>query len=123
VAGQHGRLIRATTRDFKPVDHHAPHSIAARKRIVLAHDNDVTLGDAVAAEPKVDARLLADKLAETVREAVCRPPGHWQRPRPVPSRSASRLRRDIGPAPATRGSIGATRGRCLARLRVLPEAP
>ena len=44
-------------------------SLAARKRVVLGHD-EVELTSVVAYEPEVDERLLADERAQVVREAV-----------------------------------------------------
>ena len=97
-------------------------SLAARKRVVLGHD-DAELGDAVAHEPEVDARLLADERAQVVRDALSRLPRRWQRllemlmaDPPVPYAEIS----DQLDLPI--GSIGPTRGRCLARLRVLLQA-
>jgi RNA polymerase sigma factor (sigma-70 family) len=101
-------------------------SLAARKRVVLGHD-DVDLGTVAAAAtaptPEVDERLLADERDQVVRDAMSRLPGRWQRllemlmaDPPVPYTEISdRLGLPIG-------SIGPTRGRCLARLRVLLQA-
>lgn len=101
-------------------------SLAARKRIVLGHD-DVDLGTVAAAAtahtPEVDERLLADERDQVVRDAMSRLPGRWQRllemlmaDPPVPYTEISdQLGLPIG-------SIGPTRGRCLARLRVLLQA-
>jgi RNA polymerase sigma factor (sigma-70 family) len=101
-------------------------SLAARKRVVLGHD-DVDLGTVAAAatahSPEVDERLLADERDQVVRDAMSRLPGRWQRllemlmaDPPVPYTEISdQLGLPIG-------SIGPTRGRCLARLRVLLQA-
>jgi RNA polymerase sigma factor (sigma-70 family) len=101
-------------------------SLAARKRVVLGHD-DVDLGTVAAAAtahtPEVDERLLADERDQVVRDAMSRLPGRWQRllemlmaDPPVPYTEISdQLGLPIG-------SIGPTRGRCLARLRVLLQA-
>lgn len=101
-------------------------SLAARKRVVLGHD-DVDLGTVAAAAtaptPEVDERLLADERDQVVRDAMSRLPGRWQRllemlmaDPPVPYTEISdQLGLPIG-------SIGPTRARSLARLRVLLEA-
>jgi RNA polymerase sigma factor (sigma-70 family) len=101
-------------------------NLAARKRLVLGHD-DTELGTAAAAAiapvPEVDERLLADERDQVVRDAMSRLPGRWQRlmemlmaDPPVPYTEISdQLGLPIG-------SIGPTRGRCLDRLRVLLQA-
>lgn len=101
-------------------------NLAARKRLVLGHD-DTELGTAavaaVAHAPEVDERLLADERDQVVRDAMSRLPGRWQRlmemlmaDPPVPYTEISdQLGLPIG-------SIGPTRGRCLAQLRVLLQA-
>src|SRR5580704_1787236 len=48
-------------------------SIAARKRVVLAHDDDVLTG-VVAPQPEVDERILAAERAQVVRDALSRLP-------------------------------------------------
>ncbi|MGH3225868.1 MAG: RNA polymerase sigma factor [Streptosporangiaceae bacterium] len=97
-------------------------SLAARKRVVLGHD-EVEVDGAVAHGPEIDERLLADERAEVVRDALSRLPRRWQRllemlmaDPPVPYADIS----DELDLPI--GSIGPTRGRCLARLRVLLQA-
>ena len=97
-------------------------SLAARKRVVLGHD-DVELDSAVAHGPEIDERLLADERDQVVRDALSRLPRRWQRllemlmaDPPVPYADISD---ELG-LPV--GSIGPTRGRCLARLRVLLQA-
>src|SRR5689334_8167914 len=101
-------------------------NLAARKRLVLGHD-DTELGaaavTAVAHAPEVDERLLADERDQVVRDAMSRLPGRWQRllemlmaDPPVPYTEIS----DQLGVPI--GSIGPTRGRCLAQLRVLLQA-
>ena len=97
-------------------------SLAARKRVVLGHD-DVELDSAVAHGPDIDERLLADERDQVVRDALSRLPRRWQRllemlmaDPPVPYADISD---ELG-LPV--GSIGPTRGRCLARLRVLLQA-
>ncbi|MFZ0229715.1 MAG: sigma-70 family RNA polymerase sigma factor [Mycobacterium sp.] len=97
-------------------------SLAARKRVVLGHD-DVELDSAVAHGPEIDDRLLAHERDQVVRDALSRLPRRWQRllemlmaDPPVPYADISD---ELG-LPV--GSIGPTRGRCLARLRVLLQA-
>ena len=101
-------------------------NLAARKRVVLGHDDaelDTAAGAAVVYAPEVDERLLADERDQVVRDALSRLPGRWQRllemlmaDPPVPYTEIS----DQLGLPV--GSIGPTRGRCLARLRVLLQA-
>jgi len=97
-------------------------NLAAHKRVVLGHDG-AALDDAVAHEPEVDARLLAEERAEVVRDAVARLPGRWQRLLELlmadPPVSYSEISDQLD---LPIGSIGPTRGRCLARLRVLLQA-
>ncbi len=97
-------------------------NVAARKRVVLVHD-DGALGDVVAHDPEVDERLLADERAQHVREAISHLPWQWQQlvrllmadPQPSYAEISDQLGLPIG-------SIGPTRGRCLARLRALLQA-
>jgi RNA polymerase sigma factor (sigma-70 family) len=96
-------------------------SLAARKRVVLGHD-DAELENAVALGPDLDERLLADERAQVVRDALSRLPRRWQRllemlmaDPPVPYAEISD---ELG---LPIGSIGPTRGRCLARLRVIMQ--
>ena len=96
--------------------------LAARKRVVLGHD-DVELKSVPAHAPEIDERLLADERAQVVRDALSRLPRRWQRlldmlmaDPPVPYAEISD---ELG---LPIGSIGPTRGRCLARLRVLLQA-
>jgi RNA polymerase sigma factor (sigma-70 family) len=97
-------------------------SLAAHKRVVLGHD-DAEFDGAVAHGPEIDERLLADERAQVVRDALSRLPRRWQRllemlmaDPPVPYADISH---ELG-LPV--GSIGPTRGRCLAQLRVLLQA-
>jgi len=98
-------------------------SVAARKKVMLVHD-DVTLKDGVAAhEPEIDEGLLREERAQDVRDALSRLPWRWRRlvemlmaDPPVPYTEIS----DQLGLPV--GSIGPTRGRCLERLRVLLQA-
>ena len=97
-------------------------SLAARKRVVLSPD-DAELRDAVAHEPEIDARLLADERAQVVRDALSRLPRRWQRLLEMlmadPPASYAEISDQLD---LPIGSIGPTRGRCLARLRVLLQA-
>ena len=97
-------------------------SLAARKRVVPVHD-DVELTSVVAHEPGVDERLLADERDQVVRDALSRLPRRWQRLLEMlmadPPVSYADISDELG-LPV--GSIGPTRGRCLARLRVLLQA-
>jgi RNA polymerase sigma factor (sigma-70 family) len=94
-------------------------SLAARKRVVLAHD-EVTLGSVPSSDAAVDEGLLAAERAEVVREAVSRLPHRWQQlmellmadPPVSYVEISDRLDLPVG-------SIGPTRRRCLARLQVL----
>jgi RNA polymerase sigma factor (sigma-70 family) len=94
-------------------------SLAARKRVVLAHD-EIQLEGVAARQPDVDEGLLAAERALVVREALTQLPRRWQQllellmsDPPVPYAEISdRLDLPIG-------SIGPTRRRCLARLQVL----
>jgi RNA polymerase sigma factor (sigma-70 family) len=111
-----GSWLAATAR------HECLRNVAARKRVVLGHD-EVELKSVAAQDPEVDARLLADERAEVVRDALTRLPRRWQRllemlmaDPPIPYVEIS----DQLGLPV--GSIGPTRGRCLARLRVLLQA-
>jgi RNA polymerase sigma factor (sigma-70 family) len=94
-------------------------SVAARKKVVLVHD-DVTLKDGATHEPEIDERLLSEERAQAVRDALSRLPFRWRQlvemlmaDPPVPYTEIS----DQLGLPV--GSIGPTRGRCLERLRVL----
>jgi RNA polymerase sigma factor (sigma-70 family) len=97
-------------------------TVAARKKIVLIHDNAV-LTDVAGPQSAVDERLLADERAQDVRKAVSSLPWQWQRLLQLlmadPPASYAQISDQLG-LPV--GSIGPTRGRCLARLRVLLHA-
>jgi len=97
-------------------------SVAARKRVVLVHD-DVALNGDAAHEPEIDERLLAAERAQAVREALSRLPQRWQRLLELlmadPPASYAEISDQLG-LPV--GSIGPTRGRCLERLRELLQA-
>jgi RNA polymerase sigma factor (sigma-70 family) len=102
--------------------HECLRSLAARKRIVLMHDDSV-LAEGEAPGPALDERLLADERAQAVREALSHLPWRWQRLLQMlmsdPPASYAEISDELG-LPV--GSIGPTRGRCLERLRVLLEA-
>jgi RNA polymerase sigma factor (sigma-70 family) len=93
-------------------------NIAAHKRVVLGHD-DAELDNAVAQQPDIDARLLADERARVVQDAMSSLPRRWQRLLELlmadPPASYAEISDQLG---LPIGSIGPTRGRCLARLRV-----
>jgi RNA polymerase sigma factor (sigma-70 family) len=147
LVDRYGRLIWSITRDFKLVESDAAdvfqttwmrliehidriehadrvgswlaatarneclRSLAARKRLVLAHEDDPFDGPA-RHEPEVDEALLAAERAAGVREAMTQLPWRWQR----------LMEMLMADPPASYAEIGPTRGRCLARLRVLIEA-
>jgi RNA polymerase sigma factor (sigma-70 family) len=96
--------------------------LAARKKIVLAHE-DVAFDAPVEQGPEIDEALLAEERAEVVRKAVAHLPRRWQRLMELlmadPPVSYAEISDELG---LPIGSIGPTRGRCLARLRVLLEA-
>ena len=97
-------------------------SLAARKRVVLS-DDDVELGSAQVQGPEIDERLLADERAQTVRDAMSRLPRRWQRLLEMLMADPPASYADISDElELPIGSIGPTRGRCLARLRVLLQA-
>jgi RNA polymerase sigma factor (sigma-70 family) len=97
-------------------------NLAARKRVVLAHDDEV-LTDVVASGPGVDERILADERDQVVRDALSSLPRRWQRLLELlmadPPTSYADISDELG---LPMGSIGPTRGRCLAQLRVLLQA-
>jgi RNA polymerase sigma factor (sigma-70 family) len=97
-------------------------SLAAQKRVVLRHD-DADLGESLGHGAEIDERLLATERAQTVQDAVSRLPRRWQRLLELlmsdPPTSYTEISDQLG-LPV--GSIGPTRGRCLARLRVLLAA-
>jgi RNA polymerase sigma factor (sigma-70 family) len=96
--------------------------VAARKRIVLVHEDDEFDG-ADKDGPEVDEALLASERAKDVRDAMAHLPTQWQRLMELlmadPPMSYADISDQLG---LPIGSIGPTRGRCLARLRVLLEA-
>lgn len=108
-----GSWLAATAR------HECLRNLAARKRVVLGQGvEDITA--AIPHDREIDERLLADERAEVVREALSRLPRQWQRLLEMlmadPPVSYAEISDELG-LPV--GSIGPTRGRCLAKLRVL----
>ena len=73
--------------------------------------------------PGIDERLLADERDQVVRDALSALPNRWQRLLEMlmadPPVSYTEISDQLG---LPIGSIGPTRGRCLARLRVLLQA-
>ena len=97
-------------------------SLAARKRVVLS-DNDIELRSALTHVPEIDERLLARERDQTVRDAMSRLPRRWQRLLEMLMADPPASYADISDElELPIGSIGPTRGRCLARLRVLLQA-
>jgi RNA polymerase sigma factor (sigma-70 family) len=97
-------------------------SLSIRKRLVLVDEGDSFDGPA-AQEPEIDEGLLSAERVAVVREAMTHLPRRWQRLMEMlmsdPPASYAEISGELG-LPV--GSIGPTRGRCLARLRVLLEA-
>jgi RNA polymerase sigma factor (sigma-70 family) len=94
-------------------------NLAARKRVVLAHDQEVLTG-VVDCGPEIDERILADERDQVVRDALSRLPRRWQRLLELlmadPPTPYADISDELG---LPMGSIGPTRGRCLDQLRVL----
>ena len=111
-----GSWLAATAR------HECLRSLAARKRLVLVQDH-TALDEVAVHESELDERLLADENAQAVRKALSRLPWRWQQLMELlmadPPASYAEISDQLG-LPV--GSIGPTRGRCLARLRVLLQA-
>lgn len=111
-----GSWLAATAR------HECLRKVAARKRLVLVQDH-TALDEVAVNESELDERLLADERAQTVRKALSRLPWRQQRLLELlmadPPASYAEISDQLG-LPV--GSIGPTRGRCLARLRVLLQA-
>ena len=93
--------------------------LARRKRLVPAED-DILLQTAAPTELEIDERLLAAERSQMVREALAHLPWRWQRMLELlvadPPASYAKVSDQLG---LPIGSIGPTRSRCLARLRVL----
>ena len=96
--------------------------VAARKRIVLVHE-DAEFDGADTHSPEVDDALLVSERVRDVRQAMTQLPPQWQRLMEMlmadPPVSYAEISDQLG---VPIGSIGPTRGRCLAKLRVLLEA-
>jgi RNA polymerase sigma factor (sigma-70 family) len=111
-----GSWLAATAR------HECLRAVAARRKIVLIHD-DAALTDTAAHQPEADERLLADERDQAVRKALSRLPYQWQQLLQLlmadPPASYAEISDQLG-LPV--GSIGPTRGRCLEKLRVLLQA-
>jgi RNA polymerase sigma factor (sigma-70 family) len=95
-------------------------SLAARKRLVLALEDGALDGPADH-EPEIDEALLARERAAGVREAMAHLPQRWLMELLMadPPVSYAEISDELG---LPIGSIGPTRGRCLAQLRLLLEA-
>lgn len=97
-------------------------SLAARKRVVLSQDEEI-LSSVVVSSPEIDERILADERDQVVRDALSRLPRRWQRLLELlmadPPTPYADISDELG---LPMGSIGPTRGRCLAQLRVLLQA-
>jgi RNA polymerase sigma factor (sigma-70 family) len=93
--------------------------VAARKRIVLVRE-DEDFDGADHREPEVDEALLAAERAQVVRDAMAHLPVQWQQLMEMlmadPPVTYAEISDQLG-LPV--GSIGPTRGRCLAKLRTL----
>lgn len=102
--------------------HECLRSLAMRKRVMLSQDHD-ELDAAAEHAPEVDERLLAEERARVVRKAMSQLPWQWQKMLEMlmadPPASYAEISDRLG-LPV--GSIGPTRGRCLARLRVMLQA-
>jgi RNA polymerase sigma factor (sigma-70 family) len=111
-----GSWLAATAR------HECLRSVAARKKVVPGGD-DLALNDAAGHQPELDERLLADERVKVVREALASLPWRWRRMLELlmadPPASYAEISDELG-LPV--GSIGPTRARSLARLRVLLQA-
>jgi RNA polymerase sigma factor (sigma-70 family) len=96
--------------------------LAARKRIVLVHE-DSEFAEADQHGPEVDEALLASERARDVRRALTHLPPQWRQLMEMlmadPPVSYAEISDQLG---LPIGSIGPTRGRCLAKLRVLLDA-
>ena len=96
-------------------------TLAVRKRVVLA--DDIVLEAAITPEPEADERSQMIREA-MVREAMAQLPRRWQEMLELlmadPPASYAEISDRLG---LPIGSIGPTRGRCLARLRALLPTP
>jgi RNA polymerase sigma factor (sigma-70 family) len=112
-----GSWLAATAR------HECLRNLTAAKRAAPDRDEEVLSG-VVAAGPEADERILAEERAEVIRDALSRLPRRWQRLLEMlmadPAVSYAEISDELD-LPV--GSIGPTRGRCLARLRVMLQDP
>jgi RNA polymerase sigma factor (sigma-70 family) len=96
--------------------------VAVHKRMVLVRE-DVEFDGADHHGPAVDDALLAAERAQVVRNAMDHLPTQWRQLLELlmadPPVSYAEISDQLG---LPIGSIGPTRGRCLAKLRVLLEA-
>jgi RNA polymerase sigma factor (sigma-70 family) len=94
--------------------------LANRKRVLLSYGDGPYEEAAASHAPEIDEALLAQEQAEVVRQAITQLPRHWQRLMEMlmadPPASYAEISGELG-LPV--GSIGPTRRRCLARLRLL----
>jgi RNA polymerase sigma factor (sigma-70 family) len=111
-----GSWLAATAR------HECLRNVAARNKVVPGGD-DLPLTEIAVHEPEIDERLLADERAKVVREALAHLPWRWRRLLELltadPPASYAEISDELG-LPV--GSIGPTRARSLAKLRVLLQA-
>jgi RNA polymerase sigma factor (sigma-70 family) len=91
-------------------------SLAARKRVVLARDEEV-LTDLVASGPGVDERILAHEREMVVRDALTRLPRRWQRLLELLMADQPVSYAEISDELGLPDSISPAYGRCLARIR------
>jgi RNA polymerase sigma factor (sigma-70 family) len=93
--------------------------VGTRKRVVLGQDME-DLAAAIPHDRDIDEGLLADERVKDVRHALSRLPRQSQRLLEMlmadPPVSYTEISNELG---LPIGSIGPTRGRCLAKLRVL----
>lgn len=112
-----GSWLATTTR------HECLRHLAGRKRVMPLEPDDAAFSMAVAHQPEIDERLLADERARAVRAAVSTLP--WRSRRLLellmadPPVSYTEIADQLG---LPIGSIGPTRGRCLERLRPMLQA-
>jgi RNA polymerase sigma factor (sigma-70 family) len=95
--------------------------MAARKRLVLVNEDQEF--DGADHGPEVDEALLAAERAQVVRDALAHLPSQWRQLMELlmadPPITYAEISDQLG-LPV--GSIGPTRGRCLAKLRTLLES-
>jgi DNA-directed RNA polymerase specialized sigma24 family protein len=126
LVDQYARLIWSITVDFKLVESDAADVAQTTWLRLLEHIDRIQYPDRVGSWLAATARnecLLADESAQVVRDALSRLPRRWQRLLELlmadPPVSYADISDELG---LPIGSIGPTRGRCLARLRVLLQA-